>query len=121
VSSTDIYLPLDDIVGCKDGKVFASCNSGKKIITINTLGNGKTFIRTDYCTRGLALDEKGNCMVCLTEKAAILAGYCMSLLLRDVLICLPDETQETQLSTLDDVSKKAAFSVRHTIQHLEDK
>lgn len=70
LSSTDIYLPLDDIVGCKDGKVFISCNSGKKIITINTLGNGKTFIRTDYCTRGLALDEKENCMVCLTEKDA---------------------------------------------------
>jgi hypothetical protein len=58
LSSTDIYLPLDDIVGCKDDKVFVTCNSGKKIITIDTLGYEKTFIRTNYCTRGLALDER---------------------------------------------------------------
>jgi hypothetical protein len=58
LSSTDIYLPLDDIVGCEDDKVFVTCNSGKKIITIDTLGYEKTFIRTNYCTRGLALDER---------------------------------------------------------------
>ncbi|CAC5416073.1 unnamed protein product [Mytilus coruscus] len=68
ILSTNIDYPMDDIVGKQDGTLFISCNSQKKIITINSLGKGKTFLRTKNCPRGLALDEEGNCLICFVHK-----------------------------------------------------
>ncbi|VDI00243.1 Hypothetical predicted protein [Mytilus galloprovincialis] len=68
ILSTELDYPMDDIVGKQDGTLFISCNSQRKIITINSLGKGKTFLKTKNCPRGLALDEEGNCLVGFVQK-----------------------------------------------------
>lgn len=68
LSSTDIGCLADDVAVAQNGTLFLSCPSRKRIVSVASNGKGKTFLKTDMCPRGLAIDENENIILCEVEK-----------------------------------------------------